>query len=81
MAPRLTPSVLGQIAALYEHQVAVQGAVWGINSFDQPGVELGKRLAGPIAAELSSPDPPALGHDAATNALIRQYRRLRSRPC
>ena len=81
MAPRLTPSVLGQIAALYEHQVAVQGAVWGINSFDQPGVELGKRLAGPIAAELSSPDPPALGHDAATNALIRRYRRLRGRPC
>lgn len=81
MAPRLTPSVLGQIAALYEHQVAVQGAVWGINSFDQPGVELGKRLAGPIAAELSSPDPPTLGHDAATNALIRRYRRLRNRPC
>lgn len=81
LAPRLTPSVLGQIAALYEHQVAVQGAVWGINSFDQPGVELGKRLAAPIAAELSSPDPPTLGHDAATNALIRQYRRLRSRPC
>lgn len=81
LAPRLTPSVLGQIAALYEHQVAVQGAVWGINSFDQPGVELGKRLAGPIAAELSSPDPPVLGHDAATNALIRRYRRLRNRPC
>lgn len=81
LAPRLTPSVLGQIAALYEHQVVVQGAVWGINSFDQPGVELGKRLAGPIAAELSSPDPPTLGHDAATNALIRQYRRLRNRPC
>ena len=81
LAPRLTPSVLGQVAALYEHQVAVQGAVWGINSFDQPGVELGKRLAGPIAAELSSPDPPTLGHDAATNALIRRYRRLRNRPC
>ncbi len=81
LAPRLTPSVLGQIAALYEHQVAVQGAVWGINSFDQPGVELGKRLAGPIAAELSSPDPPTLDHDAATNALIRRYRHLRNRPC
>lgn len=81
MAPRLTPSVLGQIAALYEHQVAVQGAIWGINSFDQPGVELGKRLAGPIAAELAAPDPPELTHDPATNALIRRYRRLRSRPC
>ena len=81
MAPRLTPSVLGQIAALYEHQVAVQGAIWGINSFDQPGVELGKRLAGPIAAELAAPDPPELTHDPATNALIRRYRRLRGRPC
>lgn len=81
MAPRLTPSVLGQIAALYEHQTAVQGAVWGINSFNQPGVELGKRLAGPIADELASPDPPELAHDAATNALIRRYRGLRGRPC
>lgn len=81
MAPRLTPSVLGQIAALYEHQAAVQGAVWGINSFNQPGVELGKRLAGPIADELASPDPPELTHDPATNALIRHYRGLRSRPC
>lgn len=81
MAPRLTPSVLGQIAALYEHQVAVQGAIWGINSFDQPGVELGKRLAGPIAAELAAPDPPELTHDSATNALIRRYRRLRGRLC
>ena len=81
MAPRLTPSVLGQIAALYEHQAAVQGAVWGINSFDQPGVELGKRLAGPIAAELAAPDPPELTHDPATNALIRRYRGLRGRPC
>lgn len=81
MAPRLTPSVLGQIAALYEHQVAVQGAIWGINSFDQPGVELGKRLADPIAAELAAPDSPELTHDPATNALIRRYRRLRGRPC
>lgn len=81
MAPRLAPSVLGQIAALYEHQAAVQGAVWGINSFDQPGVELGKRLAGPIADELASPDPPELAHNPATNALIRRYRALRGRPC
>lgn len=81
MAPRLTPSVLGQITALYEHQAAVQGAVWGINSFDQPGVELGKRLAGPIANELAAPDPPELTHDPATNALIRHYRSLRGRPC
>ena len=80
MAPRLTPSVLGQIAALYEHQAAVQGAVWGINSFDQPGVELGKRLAGSITDELASPDPPDLTHDPATNALIRRYRALRGRP-
>ena len=80
MAPRLTPTVLGQIAALYEHQAAVQGAVWGINSFDQPGVELGKRLAGPIADELAASDPPELTHDPATNALIRHYRGLRGRP-
>ncbi len=53
MAPALTPSVLGQLIALYEHQVFVQGAIWGINSFDQWGVEHGKKLASGIAAELA----------------------------
>ncbi len=57
-APRLTPSVLGQIVALYEHQVFVQGAVWGINSFDQFGVEHGKHLAKSILPKLTSPDNP-----------------------
>ena len=53
MAPSLTPSVLGQLIALYEHIVFVQGTVWGINSFDQWGVELGKELANRITPELT----------------------------
>lgn len=73
LAPRLTPSVLGQLIALYEHKVLVQGAVWGINSFDQWGVELGKVLATAITPELADPDAP-LDHDASTNALIERYR-------
>ena len=78
MAPRLTPSVLGQLIALYEHQTLTQGVVWGINSFDQWGVELGKSLATAIAPELSAPEPPVLNHDPSTNALITHYRELRS---
>jgi glucose-6-phosphate isomerase len=73
LADRLTPSVLGQLIALYEHVVFVQGVVWGINSFDQWGVELGKELAERILPELTGePEPGA--HDAATNAAIRWYR-------
>jgi glucose-6-phosphate isomerase len=75
---RLTPAALGALVALYEHKVFVQGTIWGINSFDQWGVELGKDLAGRIAAELTSAEEPALSHDASTNALIRRYRRLRA---
>ena len=78
MAPHLTPSVLGQLIALYEHQTLTQGVVWGINSFDQWGVELGKSLATAIAPELSAPEPPVLNHDPSTNALITHYRKLRS---
>ncbi|MCY4493037.1 MAG: glucose-6-phosphate isomerase [Acidimicrobiaceae bacterium] len=78
MAPRLTPSVLGQLIALYEHQTLTQGVVWGINSFDQWGVELGKSLATTIADELSTPTQPTLNHDPSTNALITRYRQLRS---
>jgi glucose-6-phosphate isomerase len=78
MVPELSPSVLGQLTALYEHKVFTQGVIWDINSFDQWGVQLGKVLATRIAAEL---DPAAaaadLGHDSSTNALIRRYRRLR----
>ncbi|MEM9204451.1 MAG: glucose-6-phosphate isomerase [Actinomycetota bacterium] len=78
MAPRLTPSVLGQLIALYEHQVFVQGTVWGVNSFDQWGVELGKVLAVAITPELTG-DAPDLAHDASTNALITRYRSMRGR--
>ena len=76
LAPRLTPSVLGQLIALYEHLVFVQGVVWGINSFDQWGVELGKALANRITPELTSTDEPQ--HDASTTGLIRWYRANRA---
>ena len=79
MAPALTPSVLGQLVALYEHQVFTQGVVWGLNSFDQWGVELGKALASAIVGELTSADRPDLRHDASTNALIERYRSMRGR--
>jgi glucose-6-phosphate isomerase len=72
LAPRLTPGVLGQLIALYEHIVFVQGVVWGVNSFDQWGVELGKALANRITPELTTDDDPV--HDASTSALIRWYR-------
>jgi glucose-6-phosphate isomerase len=78
MAPKLTPNVLGQLIALYEHKVFTQGAIWDINSFDQWGVELGKKLAQNIVPELESAAEPKLDHDSSTNTLIRRYRRLRS---
>jgi glucose-6-phosphate isomerase len=78
LAPKLTPNVLGQLVALYEHKVFTQGAVWNINSFDQWGVELGKKLAQNIIPELGATDDGALAHDSSTNALIRRYRRLRT---
>ncbi len=71
----LDPTNLGRLVALYEHLVFTQGAVWGIDSFDQWGVELGKVLAQRIAPELGSDAP--LAHDSSTNALIAHYRRLR----
>jgi glucose-6-phosphate isomerase len=76
VAERLTPSVLGQLIALYEHIVFVQGCVWDVNSFDQWGVELGKALANRITPELTSDAAPA--HDSSTNALIEWYRAHRS---
>jgi len=75
LAPRLNPSVLGQLIALYEHKVAAQGFLWGINSFDQWGVELGKQLATTIAAEIAADEDG--DHDSSTTALLRRYRRLR----
>ena len=79
LAPRLTPRVLGPLVALYEHRVFTMGAIWGINPFDQWGVELGKVLAKRIAPELESDEPPAPAHDSSTNALIRRYREARAR--
>ena len=81
LADRLTPRVLGSLIALYEHKVFVQGVIWGIDSFDQWGVELGKVLATRIAAELMSPSSNlSTGHDSSTASLIRRYRALRRRP-
>jgi len=78
MAAELTPSVLGQLVALYEHQTVVQGAVWGINSFDQFGVELGKTLADAIVDDLQAgTDPADTDHDPSTKSLLALYRRLR----
>ncbi len=75
LADQLTPNLLGQLVSMYEHKVFVQGAIWGINSFDQWGVELGKALAATIAGELASSDE--LKHDSSTNALIERYRATR----
>ena len=74
LVPELSPSVLGQLIALYEHKTFVQGAVWGINSFDQWGVELGKKLAQAIIPELTADAEPDLAHDSSTSTLIRRYR-------
>jgi glucose-6-phosphate isomerase len=77
LAERLTPATLGSLVALYEHSVFTQGAIWGIDSFDQWGVELGKVLAKAIIPELESEADPDLRHDSSTNALIRRYRSQR----
>lgn len=79
VAPRLTPSVLGQLIALYEHRVFTMGAIWQIDSFDQWGVELGKVLAKRITPDLTATDAPELAFDSSTNALIRRYREARGR--
>jgi glucose-6-phosphate isomerase len=77
LAEKLTPHTLGALVALYEHSVFTQGTVWGIDSFDQWGVELGKVLAKRIIPELESEEEPDLQHDSSTNALIRRYRALK----
>jgi glucose-6-phosphate isomerase len=77
LAECLTPESLGALVALYEHKVFVQGSIWGVNSFDQWGVELGKALASRIAPELDSDAEGELSHDSSTNALIRRLRDLR----
>ena len=77
LAQKLTPYTLGTLVALYEHIVFTQGTIWGIDSFDQWGVELGKALAVTIAPELESATEPELSHDSSTNTLIRRYRALK----
>jgi glucose-6-phosphate isomerase len=78
LAQRLTPFALGALVAMYEHSVFVQGTIWGIDSFDQWGVELGKALAKNVAAQIDADDDSALAHDSSTNALIRRYRGCRA---
>ncbi|NAZ83189.1 glucose-6-phosphate isomerase, partial [Kineococcus sp. R8] len=78
LAPALTPSVLGQLIALYEHITFVEGAVWGIDSFDQWGVELGKKLATEIAPALTGDEAALDAQDPSTGALIRYYLAQRS---
>jgi glucose-6-phosphate isomerase len=80
VAQKLSPSVLGQLVAAYEHRVFTQGVLWGINPFDQWGVELGKVMASQLAPKLLSDDPPAYDSDSSTNALTRLLRQGRGRP-
>jgi len=77
LAEILTPRLLGSLVALYEHAVFTAGTIWGIDSFDQWGVELGKALAAAIGPELTSQAEPELHHDSSTNALIRRYRKIK----
>ena len=77
LADDLTPHTLGALVALYEHDVFTQGVIWGIDSFDQWGVELGKVLAQRIVPELEAGAEPVLSHDGSTNALIRRFRARR----
>ena len=74
LAESLTPRVLGQLIALYEHKIFVQGQIWDIYSFDQFGVELGKVLAKNILSELTAPEEPVLDHDSSTDGIIRRVR-------
>ncbi len=78
MAPALTPSVVGQLIALYEHITFVQGVVWGIDSFDQWGVELGKQLAQQVTPAVAGDEDALAAQDPSTQALIRYYREHRT---
>jgi glucose-6-phosphate isomerase len=80
LAPKLTPSVLGQLVALYEHTVFTEGVIWGVDSFDQWGVELGKAMAQRLAPALIGVAAPDLsGQDPSTAGLVGRYRGLRGR--
>ena len=78
IAPALTPSVVGQLIALYEHITFTQGVVWGIDSFDQWGVELGKQLAQQVTPAVGGDEEALAKQDASTQALIRYYREHRA---
>jgi len=78
LADRLTPQIVGSLVALYEHSVFTQGVIWGIDSFDQWGVELGKELAQRVGAELHGNGPPAGGHDSSTTTLMQRYMKSRN---
>ncbi|WP_395310104.1 glucose-6-phosphate isomerase [Mycobacterium sp. AMU20-3851] len=80
LATKLTPSVVGQLIALYEHQVFTEGVIWGIDSFDQWGVELGKTQAKALLPVLTDDASPAAQTDTSTDALVRRYRTERGRP-
>jgi glucose-6-phosphate isomerase len=80
VAPRVTPHVLGQLVAAYEHRVFTQGVIWGINSFDQWGVELGKQMANELAPKLQGERAPDYDSDSSTDALVRLLREGRGRP-
>jgi glucose-6-phosphate isomerase len=79
LAAKLTPSVVGQLIALYEHQVFTEGVIWGIDSFDQWGVELGKTQAKALLPVITADAPPAKQSDSSTDALVRRYRTERGR--
>jgi glucose-6-phosphate isomerase len=80
MLDSLTPHSLGSLVALYEHVVLTQGVVWGVDSFDQWGVELGKEMAGKLLPALTSAELPDLSaFDASTATLALRYRSLRGR--
>lgn len=79
LATKLTPSAVGQLIALYEHQVFTEGVVWGIDSFDQWGVELGKTQAKALLPVLTGDESPAEQTDSSTDALVRRYRAERGR--
>ncbi len=79
LGTRLTPSVVGQLIALYEHQVFTEGVIWGIDSFDQWGVELGKTQAKALLPVITGDDSPAEQTDSSTDALVRRYRVERGR--
>jgi glucose-6-phosphate isomerase len=79
LGTKLTPSVVGQLIALYEHQVFTEGVIWGIDSFDQWGVELGKTQAKALLPVITADAPPAEQSDSSTDALVRRYRTERGR--